>query len=359
MLYQGIASRVGGVGDDLARVRRVFDWMVQQIQLVPAGLARRPQHRAGTARPYDVLLRGMATEGEGNWSERGWLFCLALPPARARRRATYLHAPRGQGADPLVRRRPDRREGLPLRPPARPGDPRRRGRRRGHPRRGAERPGGARPARPERRRPAGLHDPGRGAGQPVEDRRPDRFEPPLLRAPDEAAPAEPRGQEPRRSFTATRPGSATGSPRRSGDRLGEVNLWELPITVETLLFTNSQFVAATQSALALFRPELPLVYARVKQLRGEIPEAIQSYVAFRFAENGTMMDKKTPMPAEAQAALDVYSTYFLGHVPARPEEPAAGRVLLREDPPDAPRARPAAGPTITCSAEARRPTSPG
>src|SRR4029079_9917802 len=37
MMYYGIASRVGGTGDDLSRARRVFDWVVQQIQLVPAG----------------------------------------------------------------------------------------------------------------------------------------------------------------------------------------------------------------------------------------------------------------------------------------------------------------------------------
>ena len=36
-MYYAIASRVGGTGDDLVRVRRVFDWIMRQIQLVPAG----------------------------------------------------------------------------------------------------------------------------------------------------------------------------------------------------------------------------------------------------------------------------------------------------------------------------------
>ncbi len=75
MLYHAVATRIAGPGDDLKRVRRVFDWMVQQIQLVPAG-ALSPSPRLGQAyaRPFDVLLRGMATESEGFWSERGWLF---------------------------------------------------------------------------------------------------------------------------------------------------------------------------------------------------------------------------------------------------------------------------------------------
>ena len=37
MMYYGIASRVGGTGDDLIRVRRVFDWIVSDIELVPPG----------------------------------------------------------------------------------------------------------------------------------------------------------------------------------------------------------------------------------------------------------------------------------------------------------------------------------
>src|SRR5262249_6942501 len=74
MLYQSIAQRVAGKGDDLTRVRRVFDWMVQQVQLVPAGSLAAPRLGQAYARPYDVLLRGRAVEADGGWSERGWLF---------------------------------------------------------------------------------------------------------------------------------------------------------------------------------------------------------------------------------------------------------------------------------------------
>src|SRR5262249_46085528 len=37
LMYYGIATRVAKTGEDLTRVRRVFDWVVQQVELVPAG----------------------------------------------------------------------------------------------------------------------------------------------------------------------------------------------------------------------------------------------------------------------------------------------------------------------------------
>ena len=74
MMYYGIASRIGGTGDDLSRARRVFDWAMQQLQLVPAGSLGSRQYRQAMARPYDLLLRGMGTEADGFWAERAWLF---------------------------------------------------------------------------------------------------------------------------------------------------------------------------------------------------------------------------------------------------------------------------------------------
>src|SRR5262249_32043989 len=71
-----IANRIAGTGDDLTRIRRLFDWMIRQVQLVPAG-SFGPGSRMGPpfARPYDVLARGMATATEGTaWAERAWLF---------------------------------------------------------------------------------------------------------------------------------------------------------------------------------------------------------------------------------------------------------------------------------------------
>ena len=52
----------------------MFDWVVRQIQLVPPGSLGSLQLPQVPARPYDVLLRGMATEAEGVWAERAWLF---------------------------------------------------------------------------------------------------------------------------------------------------------------------------------------------------------------------------------------------------------------------------------------------
>ena len=49
MLYSSIVSRVAGTGDDLTRVRRVFDWMVRQVQLVPP--SRSPRRDSGRHTP--------------------------------------------------------------------------------------------------------------------------------------------------------------------------------------------------------------------------------------------------------------------------------------------------------------------
>ena len=66
MMYYGIANRVAGTGENLDRVRRVFDWVVRQVQLVPPGTLASGRLPQVFARPYDVLLRGMATEAEGS-----------------------------------------------------------------------------------------------------------------------------------------------------------------------------------------------------------------------------------------------------------------------------------------------------
>ena len=148
MMYYAIASRVGGTGDDLDRVRRVFDWVVQQIQLVPAGSLGSRQLPQAIARPYDLLVRGMATESEGFWAERSWLFialCRQLGVDAGL--VTYTKGnvleprlPRAGGdgqegagllgvsktpeaPDRVALRGPDRWEGLPLRRPGRPPGP--------------------------------------------------------------------------------------------------------------------------------------------------------------------------------------------------------------------------------------------
>src|SRR5205823_5148111 len=97
-----------------------------------------------------------------------------------------------------------------------------------------------------------------------------------------------------------------------GAHSGSVSFWSLPLQVEERLFNDPRFVASIQASLVLFRPDYPLVYARVKQLRGELDEAIQDYVKFRFADKIPMViDKKKLIPREVQDGLDVYATYYL------------------------------------------------
>ena len=97
-----------------------------------------------------------------------------------------------------------------------------------------------------------------------------------------------------------------------GNRLGTVSLWVLPIEVETRLFTDQQFVLSIQESLFLFRHDFPLVYARVKQLRGELKEAIEEYVTLRFKEGAPLVtNKKILIPGDVQDGLDAYATYYL------------------------------------------------
>ncbi len=99
-----------------------------------------------------------------------------------------------------------------------------------------------------------------------------------------------------------------------GERAGEITFWSLPFEVETRLFTDGQFVKSIQQSLFLFGREFPLVYARVKQLRGDLDEAIQEYVTMRFRENAPLVndkEKKHTIPPDVQAGLDGYATYYM------------------------------------------------
>lgn len=310
MLYHSIASRVAGNGDDLSRVRRIFRWVVEQVQLVPAGSLGVVGMGQAYARPYDVLLRGMATESEGFWSERGWLF-LSLCRQLGLDGGLVTYTPVGSSQPVIwccaiiVDKKPylfDPRVGLEI-PDARgdgvatiedaitdtqildrmdlPGD-RAYGTTRGSLLNSSSKVGilldsSLRYYAPRMKL---FQDSLAGKNQTI-----------LFRDPAEE----------RDCFIEA-----------LGKRAGAIGFWELPMTVEKMLFTNPKFVEATQKAQFMFDPQFPLIYARTKQLLGETSEAIQEYVKFRFAENATFNDKKTPMPPEFQAALDVYATYFLG-----------------------------------------------
>jgi hypothetical protein len=311
MLYHSIANRVAGsTGDDLTRVRRLFDWTVRQIMLVhPGSLGLTKAGEPAYARPYDVLLRGMAVEADGYWAERGWLF-LSLCRQIGIDAGIITYTP-NPGSSPvgwvcgvLIDKKIylfDARTGLEI-----PG------------------PSGA-----------GVATLDEAMSQPIVL---DRLDLPgqspygttaalLTSSPSkigiwlDSSPGylSPRMLLLQQSLVGKDRTILFRDPAEERDRFvealgphaGKVTLWTLPLIVQTKLFTDAQFVELTQRSLFLFQSQFPLVYARVKQLRGETQEAIQDYVTFRFAENATLMDKKTPMPRDVQEALDVYATYFL------------------------------------------------
>jgi tetratricopeptide (TPR) repeat protein len=97
-----------------------------------------------------------------------------------------------------------------------------------------------------------------------------------------------------------------------GDRLGAVDLWELPLNVEYRLFNDPSFVRSTQFVLTMFNPELPLLGARLLQLRGDLDLAKQAYVSFRFREALPMgKGEMVRLPDQVRQSLDLHSTYFL------------------------------------------------
>ncbi len=97
-----------------------------------------------------------------------------------------------------------------------------------------------------------------------------------------------------------------------GERCGEIKLWSLPIEVYSLLFSEGQFVRSVQKSMYLFTRDYPLIYARVKQLRGELDEAVKDYVALRFAENAPLLtNKNMTISADIQEGLDAYATYYM------------------------------------------------
>lgn len=354
MMYYDVATRVAGTGEHLDQVRRVFDWVVRQIQLVPPGSLRSAQLPHVFARPYDVLLRGMATETEGFWSERAWLF-MALCRQLGIDTGLITYS-RNNTLVPLVSKygmsvefeatlfgmrmapKPpvvwictaliddkaylfDARLGLEI-----PG------------------PDGtgvatldqalADPAILERMNLPGLSPYGTSRASLVGSRTKigilidssqGYFSPKMKLLERDLV-----GKD--RSILYRDPAEQHDHfVRVLGERSGGVSLWGLPLEVETRLFTDAQFVASIQSTLFLFRREFPLVYARVKQLRGELSEAIEDYVKFRFAENAPLVtDKKRLTIPEIQDGLDVYATYYLALAHLEQNNLAQAELMFRK-----------------------------
>ena len=318
----------------------MFDWVVRQIQLVPAGGLAAPGLGQAEARPFDVLVRGMATEGENGWSERGWVFmslCRQLgldsglvtyTPLGAKSPAVWCVAVLVDGTPYLF----DPRLGLPI-----PG------------------PGGDGVATLDE----AMTDPAvldrmdlNVADQPAYVTRGA-----LLASPTRVGVLLDSSTHyfcPRMKLLQQRlagkdvtilyrdPAEQRDTFNQAlGRWAGKVTLWELPVRVETLLFQSPRFVQSTQAALELFRPELPLVYARMKHLRGETARrgpVLRRDPVRREPDAPDPPEGPDPRrgPEGARRVRDVLP----GDVPPRPEARQAGRVLLREDAGDAPRARP-------------------
>jgi hypothetical protein len=343
MMYSVIASRVGGTGDDLARARRVFDWIVQQIQLVPAGMLGSRQLPQVPARPYDVLLRGMATESEGYWAERSWLF-MALCRQLGIDVGLVTYS-KGNVIEPLVFKAGQNEDGGRLIGPSRTPKPvigwvcgalidgkiYLFDARLGLPIPGPD--GTAVATMDEVMADSSLLERMDLPGQePYEtsrasllasssrigiliDSSPGYFTPKMKLLQRELS-----GKN--RAVLYRDPAEERDHFAQAlGDKLGAVKLWPVPLHVQVQLFRNSQFVDATKQSLRLFVPEYPLIYARIKQLRGEFSQAVEQYVTFRLRQDVPFVnfkkklspdEKKIVIPKDIQRGLDAYATHFLG-----------------------------------------------
>ncbi|QEH35617.1 hypothetical protein OJF2_41700 [Aquisphaera giovannonii] len=343
MLYSSVAGRIGGTGDDLERARRVFDWMVEQVQLVPAGWLGSRQLPQVPARPYDVLLRGMATESEGFWSERAWLFMelcrqLNIDVGLLTYTRGNVLKPRiqaGPGADQADSQQVipwvcaalvddkaylfDARLGMAI-----PG------------------PGGrgvatladalADPSILERMDLPGQHSYGTSRASLISsptkigvlmDSSQGFFSPKMKLLQGELV-----GKN--RTVLYRNPAQQRDHfAKVLGDRLGEVRLWSTPLQVEQELFRNPQFVDSTKQSLTFFSSDYPLIYARIKQLRGDLEGALGEYISFRLIKDVPLVSErnkaKSPqaqaggrqepirtIPAEVQKGLDLYATHYMG-----------------------------------------------
>jgi hypothetical protein len=310
LLYHTISARVAGTGDELSRVRTIFEWIVQQVQLVPDGSLAPPKMPQVQARPYDVLLRGMATEQGGAWSERGWLF-VALCRQLGIDAGLLIYTPKNRKADEgipwicgaVIDQKVylfDARIGMPI-----PG------------------PDGQGVATLEEAatNPAVLAQldlPGQSNYGPTAadlaahkvtvliDSTLGYLSPRMMLLQERLA-----GKS--RMVLYRDPAAQRDAFQEAmGDRFGGVELWKMPISVDVLLFQDPKFVEATQYPIRYFDARLPLLSARLDQLRGEIESAKEKYLNLRFAEKLTLNDReKTPVTRETQHALDMYATYFL------------------------------------------------
>jgi hypothetical protein len=351
MMYYPIAHRIAGSGENLARVRRIFAWTVAQAQLVPPGALAFGGLPQAFARPYDVLLRGMATEAQGVWAERAWLFialCRQLEIdvgliTYTRSTSLELPVPRygvSLDADAALyglRRGPktpvvwicaaliddkaylfDARLGLEIPGPDGTGV-------------ATLEDAMSVPAVLERMNLPGQSPYGTSMASLVGsvtkigillDSSRGYFSPKMKLLQGEL------GGDYRTNLFRDPAEQRDHFAQVLGRNAGEIKLWSLPFEVETRLFNDGQFVASIQQSLFLFKREYPLIYARVKQLRGDLEGAINDYVTLRFKENAPMVNNKfQAIGKEVQAGLDAYATYYLGLAHLE-------KAMLEDRPPD-------------------------
>jgi hypothetical protein len=351
MMYYPIANRIAGTGENLERVRRVFAWTVAQTQLVPAGALGFGGLPQAFARPYDVLVRGMATEAQGVWAERAWLFmslCRQIGIdtgliTYTRSSTLELPVPRYGVSMDLdanlfgLRRGPkapvvwicaaliddkaylfDARLGLEV-----PG------------------PDGTGVATLEHAMsdPAVLERMNLPGQSPYGTSRASLLGSPTkigILIDSSRGYYSPKMKLLQRELSGEYRTILFRDPAEHRDHFaqvlgrnaGEIKLWSLPYEVETRLFTDGNFVASIQLSLFLFKREYPLIYARVKQLRGDLEGAINDYVALRFKENAPLVNNKFAVISnDVQAGLDAYATYYLALAQLE-------KAMLAKKPPD-------------------------
>lgn len=303
MLYSNVANRIAGNGDDMTRLRRIFDWISRQVMIVPPrSLAPPGRDAQAQSRPYDCILRGMATEAAPAWAERTWIF-MAL--ARQIRIDVGLlvssRDPEQWLAVALVEGKPylfDCRVGQPIMSAD------------------GKNVATLDEAVADPRVMAAMQLPG---GVPYGPTTADLVSGELTILADMGTGyLSPRMRLLERRLAGNNRmvlfrdvAELETAFKQAIPKLKEVRLWDLPLTVETLLVTNPEFVAATQFPLQIFDFKLPMLAARTSQLRGETTQALEKFVTMRFAENALMRDKVTPITPDVQKVIDLYSTYFL------------------------------------------------
>jgi hypothetical protein len=327
LLLRGVALGILGRGkppeNDLEKARRLFDWVVRNIQLVPQGMLAPPRMAMpdGTpkqppARPYDVLVRGLASEDGTDCADRSWLF-LALC-RQAGLDACYLAVtdPRARTAPRDVERKDpaivpfasgvladgqiylfDLRHGLVI--PTADG-------------KGVatlnqvidnptlltalDAPGHRYPFRPEILNGGKIRvllDATVGSLATRMKLLQDRL-----------------SGDDRMTLYSDPSAQAKRFAEAVGGHIDDVYLWTLPLNVEYLLFYEDSFNRATGFSLQPFGAEWPLLSARLMQLRGKLDDAIKAYVVFRRADEVFDSTGK-PLTPQVQQILDIYATQFL------------------------------------------------